>query len=196
MQRKTTQTRLCIACGAAFRARLHEIERGRGKYCSRACYRPGTPTERFWRRVNKDSTAPAHRPELGPCWLWTGYTDPKGYGYVSKKAAHRTAWELTYGAIPHDAWVLHRCDTPSCVRPEHLFLGTLQENVQDCVDKGRHPHGATHGGAKLTETAVQDIRRLYAAGRITHKALGERYGVNQTSVTRIVNRQYWRDSDS
>lgn len=91
------------------------------------------------------------------CWLWTAYTLPKGYGRikVDGKAvlAHRVSHELHVGPIPEGLHVLHRCDTPSCVNPDHLFLGTPQDNMTDKMQKGRHValKGSEHVRAKLTE---------------------------------------------
>lgn len=93
---------------------------------------------RFWRQVDRD-------PQQWTCWLWTGGTTPFGYGLARRSdgsqwrgvVAHRVAWELMRGPIPHDMQVLHRCDEPSCVNPIHLFLGTQRDNVRDMLMKGR-----------------------------------------------------------
>ena len=78
------------------------------------------------------------------CWLWTGAIDHKGYGRIGMGApsrfvmrAHRATWELTFGPIPEGLCVLHKCDNPPCVRPSHLFLGTISDNSQDMAAKGR-----------------------------------------------------------
>lgn len=78
------------------------------------------------------------------CWLWRGYTNNKGYGLLSKggrgtsmSLAHRISWEIHFGPIPDDLWCLHKCDTPLCCNPYHLFLGTAAENTADMLAKGR-----------------------------------------------------------
>jgi hypothetical protein len=143
--------------------------------------------ERFWNNVNKTDT----------CWLWKGATVGRGYGKTSFggicKRAHRVAWELTNGVIPEGLLVCHRCDNPLCVRPDHLFLGTSDDNNKDMQRKGRsatgdrsrsrthpeslprgdnhyahlHPElvlrGERHGNAKLTEVQIQEIRTAYAS---------------------------------
>lgn len=98
-------------------------------------------TARFWSLVDKS----------GECWLWQGRTNNDGYGRlnVSKRQqvyAHRYAYANIYGPIPDGFFVCHHCDNPRCVRPDHLFLGTNQDNVNDMVRKGRHwaPPRKTH----------------------------------------------------
>jgi len=93
--------------------------------------REGTP-EHFWSKVEKTET----------CWLWRG--PHQKYGQVRlrrtptiRTGAHRFSWQLAFGSIPEGQLVLHRCDTPLCVRPEHLFLGTHLDNVHDKIGKGR-----------------------------------------------------------
>ncbi len=92
---------------------------------------PKPTSERFWKYVLKTSS----------CWLWTAYKLPGGYGMASHNRqhilAHRVSYELTHGIIPDRLWVLHRCDNPSCVNPDHLFLGTAKDNTHDAIRKGR-----------------------------------------------------------
>jgi len=85
------------------------------------------------------------RAESG-CWEWTGYKDPLGYGRFRHNRrrlyAHRAAYEVLIGEIPEGLLVCHHCDNPSCINPEHLFLGTHKDNTQDCIEKGRfYPRG-------------------------------------------------------
>ncbi len=75
------------------------------------------------------------------CWLWTGWCGSQGYGGLMVKneavRAHRLSWELHYGPIPKGLYVCHKCDVKSCVNPDHLFLGTHKDNIQDAIKKGR-----------------------------------------------------------
>lgn len=112
--------------------------------------------------------------------------------------AHRLSWEIHYGPVPDGLFVCHRCDNPSCVRPDHLFVGTHQDNVDDCVAKGRHlafrprVHGSRAGSAKLTEAQVVTIRQSYGTNGLTRRQLGQRYGVDKTTIDRILAKKIWR----
>jgi hypothetical protein len=100
-----------------------------------------TLEERFWSKVDKS----------GDCWVWTDHKTAQGDGRIhvgpSMKRAHRIAYELAIGQIPQGMYVCHHCDNKSCVNPEHLFLGTHQDNMTDMMNKGRHvaPSGARNG---------------------------------------------------
>lgn len=115
--------------------------------------------QRFWKYVNKTNT----------CWLWRAGVTGSGYPVIHTSRggpeprrqllAHRLSYELHHGPIPDGAFVCHRCDTPACVNPEHLFLGTQSENIQDCSNKNR-----LTGNKKLTEAEVRHIRQLKQSG--------------------------------
>lgn len=102
-------------------------------------------SDRFWEKVQKTDG----------CWLWLGAKNRKGYGdfYVSRAShqqAHRFSWEHHRGPIPNGKQVCHSCDEPSCVNPDHLWLGTTQENTADMLRKGRHRFGADQPHDPLT----------------------------------------------
>jgi hypothetical protein len=146
---------------------------------------------KFWAKINI----------LGPddCWEWKSPTSSKGYGRytVGGKTiyAHRIAWELTHGSIPKGLFVCHHCDNRKCINPNHMFLGTNQDNVDDMVNKGRNfiPKGEKQGSAKLTEEQVMEIRRLYTTLECTSREiLGKLYNVSSRQISAIINREYWR----
>ena len=132
------------------------------------------------------------------CWMWTASINRDGYGQIGvnrkNTKAHRVSYELNKGPIPEGQCVCHTCDTPSCVNPDHLFLGTPSENVADMVEKGRlkDNSGRNNPASKLTEAKVLDIRARYAAGDTTQAAIARRFGINASSVGHIVTRHTWR----
>ncbi len=143
--------------------------------------------KRFWDKVDK----------RGPdeCWLWTAWKDKDGYGRMwldgKKPQATRVIWASVNGPIPAGLFVLHKCDNPPCVNPAHLFLGTVQDNAEDMMSKGRQSKGEKNGRAKLTRQQAMDIRANYALCRVTQAELGARYGIPQTQVSRIVRNESW-----
>ena len=129
------------------------------------------------------------------CWLWTASKNDKGYGWVSFRGAiwlaHRAAYVLKHGAIPKGKSVLHRCDTPACIRPSHLWVGTQKDNLQDCQTKGRNVKGSRHGMSKLTEEIVADILSG-SFGAITYTEIAKAIGVSRPTVSRIFLRTHWK----
>lgn len=136
------------------------------------------------------------------CWHWVGATVGLDFNYgkfwLNGKydKAHRASYTLFVGPIPKDMWVLHRCDKPICVNPEHLFTGTRQDNVDDMLRKGRGgqwknpPRGSRRKNTKLTETAVLDIRMRCGRGE-SQGNVAKIYGVQQSTVFKVVHRQRW-----
>jgi hypothetical protein len=129
------------------------------------------------------------------CHLWMGYLNANGYGETNFKGhstnstlAHRIAWELFVGKIPEGLGVLHRCDNPACVNPEHLFLGTQADNMWDMSRKGRWgirqlPKGRDHHrwNAKLTDEDVLTIRK----DARPHTAIAKEYGVDPATISNV-----------
>lgn len=134
----------------------------------------------FWEKVNKTEG----------CWEWTGSKNKKGYGSFGvdgkTQKAHRVSWMLTFGELPEDD-VLHTCDNPSCVRPDHLFVGTNQDNMRDMADKGRAfmKKGELHLNAKLTDAQVEALRQEGKTG--TYMSMGAKLGVSDTHVRLLLN---------
>jgi len=133
----------------------------------------------------------------GQCWLWTGALFPDGrYGKMQVNgrtiSAHRAMWEWKFGPVPDDQFVLHRCDVMRCVRPDHLFLGDHQSNMDDKVFKGRQANGETFASSKLTQEQVDAIRRKYANGGVTQQALADEFGTTQCNISHICLRRIWK----
>lgn len=131
------------------------------------------------------------------CWLWLAAVRRRGYGIVSLEGpnfgngvAHRVSWEIYRGPIPKGLSVLHRCDVPSCVNPDHLFLGTPLDNVTDMLAKGRAKpvRGEAHHTTHLTDEDVYAIR----ASDIPGHALATTYSVSQSTISHIRNCKSWR----
>jgi hypothetical protein len=148
-------------------------------------------TERFFAKVRCS----------GPddCWLWQGYTDIYGYGRIRDNVkrifAHRLSYQIHVGPIPDEMHVLHRCDTPACVNPSHLFLGTHAENMTDMGKKnrarGKVAHGSDNASAILTESSVVEMRRLYHEG-VPVRELSQRFGVSLATADCAVHRRSWK----
>lgn len=144
-----------------------------------------TSEMRFWGRIKK-----------GPdCWLWQGAVNTTGYGMASWEGrknivAHRLAYKLLRGPIPAGKLALHRCDTPRCCNPDHLFFGTDADNMADKVAKRRQVHGERMHTAKLTEEDVLEIRRLKGIER--GKTIAARFGVATSHISNIWTRRLWK----
>lgn len=141
--------------------------------------------KRFWSNVDKS----------GECWVWTA-TLSKGYGRFRNDGrydrASRIAWYLTYGRIPDNFIVCHHCDNPSCVNPNHLFLGTHKDNAQDKVRKGRAQWGEQATLGKLNREQVFEIRNLYLQG-VSQRELARRHGVTSKAIKKILTGEHWKN---
>ncbi len=127
------------------------------------------------------------------CWLWTGGTDGSGYGQIGNGHgktihAHRASWLIYKGLIPDGLSVLHKCDNPPCVNPQHLFLGTQQDNITDCCNKKRQCIGQERPIAKLTNEMVIAIRR----DPRTHKEIAIAFNISRTTVAYVKNGKTWK----
>ena len=155
-----------------------------------AFYRTRPALDRFMEKV-----MPV--PEAG-CWIWVGATKPAGYGNFYMEGghvnAHRASYEMHVGPVPDGAVVCHKCDTPSCVNPDHLFADSQCANLADMLRKGRHKPkrqaGELNGSAKLTFTDVAHIR----ASSEPTQALANRYGVRYQCIWQIRKGHSWKEA--
>ena len=133
--------------------------------------RPPLPVApRFWAHTHKGDS----------CWTWTAARDRDGYGvmrvYGKMTKTHRVSWMLHYGSIPDGLQVLHRCDHPGCVRPDHLFLGTGADNVADMIEKRRHP---------LIKLTAADVGAIRGRPDVDRRGLAAEFGVHRDTIRRI-----------
>jgi hypothetical protein len=148
-----------------------------------------TPEQRFWAKVDRRGSK--------ECWLWTAAVNEHGYGVFNPDGrhsgpsvkAHRFSLALA-GIEAGSLLVRHSCDTPLCVNPAHLSVGTNADNTADMVSRERQARGSRAGTSKLTEGQVAEIRRRAAAGEL-HRLLAAEYGVSRPTISRIVNGKGW-----
>lgn len=158
----------------------------------------------FWAGVDKSGGPTA-------CWPWTRYTDERGYGSLGwfedgkrvQLRAHRAAFQFTHGYLPKGRSraclvIRHRCDNPVCCNPDHLEIGTHQQNVQDCWDRNRAVppptrHGEDHPRSKLTASAVRAARAAHRDGT-SNAELARRFGVGETTMAHALARRTWRNA--
>jgi hypothetical protein len=158
---------ICPICESPFTDPNYRIDR---KYCSRKCCSKGLTVpvkERFEKYIIPE-------PNSG-CWLWGRSWNVDGYGIINIRRklirAHRVSWELYVGPIPDGLHVLHKCDTPPCVNPAHLFLGNQIENIFDRDRKGRNK-------GIFTEEQIRAIRR----DNRSQSTIGKKYGVSRSAI--------------
>lgn len=149
--------------------------------------------ENFWAKVDKSQGDEG-------CWIWTGAKQGgrKGkygafqMGWKNQKRAHRLSFEIANGPIPDGMMVCHACDTPLCVNPAHLFLGTAKDNTADMDAKGRRVSckGSQNGASKLT---IKEVRSIYLDPR-TNREIAQEYSINPNLASQIRHRKVWADA--
>ena len=176
----------CPQCGKSFKTWPCLVAIGEGKYCSRECHATGRRKpveERFWPKVMKTDG----------CWIWIAGKKPQGYGaFENGRGAHRISWQIHFGPIPPGMCVMHICDNPSCVRPDHLTLGSKADNNADARAKGRNTRGERVGVSKLNAEMVRAIRARYAQGGVTYSEIAADYGVDFSNIAQVVKRKTWK----
>lgn len=153
-------------------------------------------SDRFWSRVDR----------TGKCWVWVGRRNPKGYGQCSVRdeewLAHRLSWAMANGPIPSGALILHHCDNPPCVRPDHLYAGTHSDNTRDMLARGRTAHLvgpplAYRGRSAFVRTKLtpESVRQMRAdrSGGMSERALASKFGVGVATAHAVVSGESWSD---
>lgn len=147
--------------------------------------------KRFWKKVDKRGE--------DECWEWIGAVSHSGYGVISfngtNKGAHRVSYELCKGQIHEGMHVLHSCDNPKCVNPNHLRSGTPSENIQEAFDKGRKTATVSYGErnprSKLT---LEQVKFIKLNPQLGHKAIADMFGLSPNAIRGVRIGRTWRDA--
>lgn len=129
------------------------------------------------------------------CWEWTAGLTTDGYGKFNvggqTMRAHRFSWFLYRGDIPDNLIIRHKCDNPKCVNPTHMELGTISDNVQDRVSRGRGANGERNGSSKLTENDIHAIRNMFLDG-YNNSQIAKHFGVDGSAISQIRRGLKWK----
>lgn len=154
-------------------------------------YRPKIPAvERFISKFIVDKKS--------GCWVWSGPVSKDGYGIfressdIKSMAAHRASYRIFRGKIKEGMFICHKCDNPPCVNPDHLYVGTPQDNSNDMVKRNRSLAGEKNYKSKLNDWQVIKIRELWDSGELSQRDLAIVFGVTKTSIVQIVKRNSWK----
>lgn len=184
----------CLQCLMKFNIRSYLSTKGFGIFCSKSCRAIFNNAKR---KIIDPYTRFVEKIEITKnCWLWEGYKNNCGYGEfkVNNKMtkAHRFSWSYYYGEIPAGLYVLHSCDNPGCVNPEHLFLGTPKDNAIDRQkkDRGYRPRGEKCAHAKLKNEDVIKIRNRINNNETVMK-IAKDYNVSWTTINSIKKQKTW-----
>lgn len=183
--------------------------RKRERYCSYKCGRDSTTgiysVRSFWLKATAEEKMDAIKKSFEEkvikkdgCWGWSGGLFEDNYAVIrifrKTEKAHRASWLIHNGEIPKDLWVLHKCDVRSCSNPDHLFLGTAQDNITDMMNKKRNKQvfGQSHGQSKFTENQVIEIRQLLNNNITTIKEVANKYKVAYSTISNIKLNKSWK----
>lgn len=172
------------ACGCGEKLKKYSKE-GKIRKCLRG-HKIATTTAKYFEAAKKRFWAKVDKRGKNECWEWLSVTSHDGYGRIwfHKRfmGAHRFSWMIHNNSEPGQLCVCHRCDNPICVNPNHLFLGTSTDNMQDRISKT----GWQKTSVKLSAEEVVDIRHRYEKETISSRKLGKEYGVSKTQILRII----------
>lgn len=192
VSRRTSVSMICqnVLCGKTF-----ITDREGRKFCCHKCFtdaRISSDEERFWKFVEKTTG----------CWIWNGHRNKQNYGSFTPTqtfekllpmGAHRFSYILAYGAIEEGMVICHHCDNPPCVRPDHLFIGTQKDNINDAVTKNRmrHLYGKDNarGRAKLT---IEDVKKILSLkGKMRNIDIAKMFNISDSIIANIYARRIW-----
>lgn len=177
----------CTTCGAP--------KAWARKLCKKCYYREyAKGTHKNFEKLRPRDIIETNVDKSSGCWVWLGTRNEFGYGIVitgnKSLRAHRVSYEAFKGDVPPDKVVMHSCDNPSCVNPEHLSVGSKTDNNRDAVRKNRHAHGEKNGHAKLTAEQVKMIKESAYEG--TQASLAKKLGVHQSVISKIKSGNRWK----
>lgn len=185
---------ICKVCGKSFLARNYQVKNGQGNSCSTKCRglyvnKPIPVEDRIMKFISVK--------ENDECWEFNGCRNPDGYGQIGVNGksdrAHRVMFRIHKGEIPENMVVMHTCDNPPCCNPNHLKLGTQQDNILDMVAKKRlvNKFGEESSLSKLSNAQVKEILSKYAGTKGEKAKLAREYGVCQTTINNILTGKTW-----
>ena len=206
-QFKKIPVRTGTICDAKGCTRIIDRSGGNG-YCSMHYQRfkkHGNPDIVNWKELEgstvEEKLSLNYKVNKNGCWIWQGAVTSKGYGSIQigdgkTESVHRLAYELWVGEIPEGLHVLHKCDTPKCINPDHLFAGTNQDNVTDKINKGRaftgNHKGEKNENSKLTNGKISRIKKMIEKGNFNQTEIGKMFDVSRQTICGINRGKRWK----
>lgn len=186
--------KMCSFCNKKFEILPSQEKLGNGKYCSIDCRgkdKRKSILNKFWNRFEKTENG---------CWEWKKTFNGKGYGKIKverkdrsdKVYAHRFSYMIHKGEIPKNKIVCHSCDNRSCVNPNHLWLGTYKDNMQDASNKNRIRKGEESPKAKLSKEDVIHIKKMLKRFDMKQKEIAKKFNVSRGAIKEINIGNNWK----
>lgn len=190
----------CISCGNEFH-RIVTKGRNQPSFCGRECY---DKYHFIWSQATEEQILERLKMHFEKnvirqdgCWDWKGYIARNGYAEIARsknfsiKHAHRISWMIHKGKIPEGLFICHKCDNPKCTNPDHLFIGTHQDNNKDRDEKGRTIKGEKVASSILNDEQVREIKNLLSLDHSTSE-IAKKFAISTTTAKRINNGTLWK----